>query len=67
MLLSRSSLPQEREDAFTSVAIAACIDTQNTLRIETLEPISVALKCIIALTIASSVGLMVIIDHQITH
>ena len=67
MLLSRSQLPPERKDAFTSVAIAACIDTQNTLQIETLEPISAALKCIIALTIASSVGLVVIADHQLAH
>ncbi len=36
MLLNRRSLPPEREDAFTSVAIAACIDGQNLLKIETL-------------------------------
>ena len=67
MLLSRSPLPPERQDAFTSVAIAVCSDTQNALQIETLKPISAALKCNIALTITSSVGLMVIADSQIAH
>ncbi len=67
MLLNRRSLPPEREDAFTSVAIAACIDGQNLLKIETLKPISAALKSKFASTIASSLGLAVITEPQIAH
>ncbi|MDX1926576.1 MAG: hypothetical protein SFV81_08660 [Pirellulaceae bacterium] len=67
MLLSQSSLPPKREDAFTSVAIAACINTLYTLQIKTLKPSSAALKFNIANTIASSTGLMVIADPQIAH
>ncbi len=37
MLLNRRSLPPEREDAFTSVAIAACIDGQNLLKMKLLS------------------------------
>ena len=68
MLLSFNTSPQrKRKDAFTSVAIAVCLDGQNAMQNHALDNIQVALKCIIAISIASSTGLMVITDSQIAY
>jgi hypothetical protein len=68
MLHSSKESPQrKRKDAFTSVAIAVCIIGQNTMKNHTFDNIQAALKCLIADTIASSTGLIVIADPQIAH
>ena len=50
-----------------SVAIAVCINGQNAMQNHSFEHNPAALKCIIALIIASSIGLLVISDHQLAH
>ena len=68
MLLSSNDSPQGKsKDAFTSVAIAVWVDGQNAMQNHSLEHNPAALKCIIAISISSSIGLMVISDHQIAH
>ena len=68
MLLSSNHSPQgKRKDAFTSVAIAVCIIGQNEMENQSFDHFQTALKCIIATTIASSTGLMVITDPQLAH
>ena len=68
MLLSSNHSPQgKRKDAFTSVAIVVCRDGPIAMQNNTLDRIQAALKYILAITIASSVGLRVISDPQIAH
>ena len=67
MLHSSNTLPPEREDAFTSVAIAVCIIGQIAMENQSFDHSQTALKCIIANTIATSTGHIVIADHQIAH
>ena len=67
MLHSSNTLPPETKDAFTSVAIAVCIIGQIAMENQSFDHIQAALKCIIANTIASSTGLVVISDLQIAH
>jgi hypothetical protein len=67
MLLSSNSLPPKKKDAFSSVAIVVCRDGPIAMQNNAFGHIQAALKCIIAIAIASSVGLMVISDHQIAH
>ncbi len=63
MLHSSNTLPPEREDAFTSVAIAVCIIGQIAVENQSFDHVQAALKCIIAI----STGLTVIADLQIAH
>jgi hypothetical protein len=67
MLHSSNSLPPKKKDAFSSVAIAVCLDGQICAKNHSFDHIQAALECIIAITIASSTGLVVISDHQIAH
>ena len=68
MLHSSNTSPQrKRKDAFTSVAIAVCLDRQNATQNHALASLQAAVECIIAITIASSIGLVVIIDPQLAH
>jgi hypothetical protein len=63
MLHSSNTLPPETKDAFTSVAIAACIIGQIAVENQSFDHVQAALKCIIAI----STGLTVISDPQIAH
>jgi divalent metal cation (Fe/Co/Zn/Cd) transporter len=67
MLLSSNSLPPKKKDAFTSVAIAVCIIGQIAMENHSFDHIQAALKCIIAISIAPSIGRMVITDLQLAH
>ena len=64
---SNAFLQLKRKDAFTSVAIAAYIIGQIATENQSFEHIQAALNCIIAITIASSTGLVVSTNHQIAH
>ena len=66
-LSSNDSLQGKRKDAFTSVALAVCASGQIAVQNQSCDSIQAALKCLIAITIASSIGLMVITDPQIAH
>jgi hypothetical protein len=62
------SSPQgKRKDAFTSVAIAICIIGQIAVQNQAFDHIQAALMCLFADSLASSTGLMVIIDPQLAH
>jgi hypothetical protein len=68
MLLSSNDSPQgKRKDAFTSVAIAVCIIGQNAMENQSFDHNQAAFKCIIANSIATSTGHMVITDHHLAH
>ena len=68
MLLSSNHSPQgKRKDAFTSVAIAVCIIGQNEMENQSFAHIQAALKRIIAITTASSTGLMVSSDDHLAN
>lgn len=68
MLHSSKESPQGKgRDAFESVAIAVCIIGQIAIENQSFDLIHPALKCLSAITIASSTGLMVITDRQIAH
>ncbi len=68
MLLSSNDSPQGKsKDAFTSVAIAVWVDGQNAMQNYSFKHNQAALRCIIAITIASSTGLVVISDPQLAH
>ena len=64
---SNAFLQLKRKDAFTSVAIAACIIGQIATENQSFNHIHAALKCFIANTIVSSIGLVVIAEPQIAH
>ena len=66
-MLSSKTLPPEKKDAFTSVAIAACIDAQIAMKTNALDRSHAFHNCINAITFASSTGLMVITELQIAH
>jgi hypothetical protein len=68
MLLSSNHSPQgKRADAFASVAIAVCLDGQIAMQNQAFDHIQAALMCLFADSLASSTGLVVIVDHQIAH
>ena len=66
-LSSNDSLQGKRKDAFTSVAFVVCASGQIAVQNQSFDSIQAALKCLNAITIASSIGLMVITDPQIAH
>jgi hypothetical protein len=67
LLLSANAPTQKKKAAFTSVAFAVCINAQIAIQNYSSDSIQAQLKCIIAKSIASSTGLMVISDYQIAH
>jgi hypothetical protein len=54
VLLSSNASTRKKKDAFTSVAIAVWRDGQIAMQNNAFGHIQAALKCIIAITIASS-------------
>ena len=67
LLSSNDSLQGKSKDAFTGVGIAVCIIGQIAVQNQSFDYIHAALKCIIAIPIASSTGLVVISDPQLAH
>ena len=64
---SKVSPQRKRTDAFTSVAIAVCIIGQFAMENQSFDRNPAALRCLIAISFASSTGLMVVTELQIAH
>jgi len=67
LLLSSNAFRRIKKDAFSSVAIAACINGQIATQNQLPERFQASLKRIIAITAASSIVLIDISDHQLAH